>query len=98
MLHVGDRIKNNFNGLIAKVYQVKAYESNYSQYADHYWFAVYFEDDAAGERHYARNGPDGSYVFTRMSAWQKIEPAPVPMEDTRDYLNSLNGLEALFTV
>lgn len=88
ILYEGDRIRNKFNRLIARVVGVRHPHVGTFRYT----FYVAFEDDAAGERHYARNGPDGTFTFTNADAWEKIEAAPVPMEDTRAYLQALISL------
>lgn len=91
MLKAGDRIQNCFSRLIGRVVEI---ESRSAVRPYYYTFSVRFEDDAAAARHYARNGPNGTFLFTNTEPWMKIDDLPVPMEDTRDYLDALMSLRA----
>lgn len=91
MLSVGDRVKNTFSGLTATV--VEAHYP-FNPHTRTQSFCVKFDDDAKAARHYVRNGPYGSFVFTSTLPWVILEPDPVPMDDTRDYLNTLISLRA----
>lgn len=92
MLQVGDRVQNTFSGLVGKV--VQAQLRPYAAVTHAQWFWVVFEDDERAARHYARNGPNGTFAFSSTKPWLKIDDAPAPMDDTRDYLNALISFRA----
>lgn len=87
-LYVGDRLKNTFNGLVGTVVAIE-------QHYGGLWFYMDFPASQKADNYYVRNGINNTFLFTRLKAWERVPGEPAPMEDTRDYLDSLNGLMSL---